>query len=806
MPLELLSPFIEEFIDWLKQKGKNKKMYHRYLEVCQNNTKALYPQWLPDGGYQLKTLDAFIPVQLRPDDISRSGTVSLKAALKDYQRLVVMGLAGAGKSTLAKYIAALLSYSLDGVETSVMKIRLKRELGLEPLFPIHVDLVACNDVSLEDVLFARACNSLDMEELVKNRMIEGNCFVIFDGLDEIIDSRRRMKVMREIADITNRYGDDNYFMVTTRPAGYNKRAVLGGAAGYRHYYLAEWTDDQQEQFIKRYYKLWSEMGWGNSHPIDWEERALDLIGIIHGNVGLRRLKNNPLMLSIITYLSFQGEVMPKQEYKVYEEIIRYLVDKKAQDDNDEKVTQTLFFVATLAFFMLEQEDREIISRHDLVGWLQKRGDNVDSNSIIEKMEEEWGVIVNVNEHSKGDPRYSFISQSFQVYLAAYAANRHSRFWKRLQQHLKNDYKGWEEVALMYASMSSTDEKILRVDQVIQVILPNAEMIPYQDQISWVKAGRCIARAGEAGKRSRWYEHVLKRLQELSYGNQEVNIQSVEVLCQIHPEGSEFILKRIMGHLAPDNNDYAIWTSLQQMNDSDAKQQLRHVIVEHIKNHSLSDRISLAKALALIGDDRLGRFVSLPHLSNHDRLLRIGMYPVTNFEYAKFIKETSYPPPSHWGSREYPAEKANHPVTHVSQQDAIEYCKWLTENSQLPTRLPSEEEWMYAANAGNSELKFPWESPRIGGVFLNFRGIIGDTTPVGIYFEGESPLGVLDMMGNVWEWTADKRKGKAVLKGGAWDTSREELEEGIGAARMERAEQKENNIGFRILQEYTREVD
>ena len=805
MPLELLSPFIEEAIDWVKRIRKNKEFRNQYLDACHGVTRNLRMDWLPDGGYRLNTMDVFVPVQLRLDNNTRAETISLKAALSDNHRLVIMGLAGAGKSTLSKYIAALLASCHDNIDTQAMENRLKRELGLKPLFPIHIDLTVCNNgMSLDEALFAKACNADNSTDLVRDELIGGNCFVIFDGLDEIIDSRRRMKVIREIADITNRYGDDNYFMVTTRPAGYNKKRVLSGTAGYRHYHLAEWTDDQQEQFIKRYYKLWSENGLENTQSIDWEERALDLIGIIHGNVGLRRLKNNPLMLSIITYLSFRGAVMPKQEYKVYEEIIRYLVEKKAQDDTDyEKVT---FFVATLAFFMLEQEDRETISRHDLVGWLQKRGNNVDSSNIIERMEEEWGVIVNVNENLKGEPRYSFISQSFQVYLAAYAANRHSRFWKRLQQHLKKDYKGWEEVALMYASMSSTDEKILRVDQVIQVILRNTEMIPYQDQISWVKAGRCIARAGEAGKRSRWYEHVLKRLQELSYGNQEVNIQSVEVLCQIHPEGSEFILRRIMGYLAPDNNDYAIWTSLQRMNDSDAKQQLRHVIVEHIKDYSLSDRISLAKALALIGDDRLGRFVSLPHLSNHDRLLRIGMYPVTNFEYAKFIKETSYPPPSHWGSREYPAEKANHPVTHISQQDAIEYCKWLTENSQFPTRLPSEEEWMYAANAGNSELKFPWESPRIGGVFLNFRGIIGGTTPVGIYFEGESPLGVLDMMGNVWEWTADKRKGKAVLKGGAWDTSREELEEGIGAARMERAERRENNIGFRILQEYTREVD
>ena len=183
MPLELLSPFIEEAIDLVKRRKKNKKLYNQYLDACHGVTRNLHQEWLPDGGYRLNTMDAFVPVQLRLDNNTRAETISLKAALSDNHRLVIMGLAGAGKSTLSKYIAALLASCHDNIDTRAMENRLKRELGLKPLFPIHIDLTVCNNgMSLDEALFAKACNAFNPTDLVRDELIDGNCFVIFSCL------------------------------------------------------------------------------------------------------------------------------------------------------------------------------------------------------------------------------------------------------------------------------------------------------------------------------------------------------------------------------------------------------------------------------------------------------------------------------------------------------------------------------------------------------------------------------------------------------------------------------------------------
>ncbi len=120
--------------------------------------------------------------------------------------------------------------------------------------------------------------------------------------------------------------------------------------------------------------------------------------------------------------------------------------------------------------------------------------------------------------------------------------------------------------------------------------------------------------------------------------------------------------------------------------------------------------------------------------------------VTNEAYAKFVSVTSRKPPVDWKDGVMPAKKGKYPVTNVSWFDASAYCKW------KGGRLPTEQEWEKAARGTDGRI-FPW-----GGDFdikkLNTLGEYGGTTPVGKFADGASPYGVLDMAGNVQEWTAD----------------------------------------------------
>ena len=121
--------------------------------------------------------------------------------------------------------------------------------------------------------------------------------------------------------------------------------------------------------------------------------------------------------------------------------------------------------------------------------------------------------------------------------------------------------------------------------------------------------------------------------------------------------------------------------------------------------------------------------------------------VTNAAYRRFVDtHPEIDPPDDWSLRRPPAGKLNHPVTYVSWFHADHYCKW------LGGRLPTEAEWEKAARGTGGGI-YPW-----GNTFdpekANFStGPFdrGRSRPVGATPAGNSPYGLSDMAGNVWEW-------------------------------------------------------
>lgn len=110
-----------------------------------------------------------------------------------------------------------------------------------------------------------------------------------------------------------------------------------------------------------------------------------------------------------------------------------------------------------------------------------------------------------------------------------------------------------------------------------------------------------------------------------------------------------------------------------------------------------------------------------------------------------------------------AAKAEHPVTHVSRTDCLEYCRW------SGTRLPTEAEWEKAAR-GTDERLYPWGNTPPTASICNHSMNVGDTTAIGTYPEASGPFGLEDVAGNVWEWTStgwhrypfDKNKTRTIM--------------------------------------------
>ncbi|MCA1576587.1 MAG: SUMF1/EgtB/PvdO family nonheme iron enzyme [Acidobacteria bacterium] len=126
--------------------------------------------------------------------------------------------------------------------------------------------------------------------------------------------------------------------------------------------------------------------------------------------------------------------------------------------------------------------------------------------------------------------------------------------------------------------------------------------------------------------------------------------------------------------------------------------------------------------------------------------------VTNAEYAEFLRETNRAAPSHWAGTRPSFGQENWPVVNVSYDDANAFAHWRSKRDGVTYRLPTEEEWEYAARNGERGDLYPW-----GADWKENAAVLKEATPapVGSRPDGKNRWGVVDLVGNVWEWTSSK---------------------------------------------------
>jgi formylglycine-generating enzyme required for sulfatase activity len=144
---------------------------------------------------------------------------------------------------------------------------------------------------------------------------------------------------------------------------------------------------------------------------------------------------------------------------------------------------------------------------------------------------------------------------------------------------------------------------------------------------------------------------------------------------------------------------------------------------------------------------------------HVNVFAIARAPVTNAEFEEFVDATSHAM-SKW--RRGPA---SHPAEGLSWADAVAYCRWLSVSTGKIYRLPDEREWEKAARGAQGRT-WPWgdtdEATRANVREAGRRG----TCPVGDFAGGATPEGLIDLIGNVREWTNTWADGR-VLRGGSY---------------------------------------
>lgn len=198
----------------------------------------------------------------------------------------------------------------------------------------------------------------------------------------------------------------------------------------------------------------------------------------------------------------------------------------------------------------------------------------------------------------------------------------------------------------------------------------------------------------------------------------------------------------------------------------------------------NEMVDIPAGSFMMGSDA-GNADSKPAHSVDVKAFQIDKFEVPNADFQIFVTASGYKTDAEkagekgWSA--FAQGKDNYPVVKVSWNDANAFCTWAGE------RLPTEAEWEYAAR-GAKATAYPYgndyDAKKQNGKDSGLRG----TTAVGSYPDGASPAGVLDMSGNVAEWTGSKPEhypgnttnsklytdGAYILRGGGWFSPAEQL--------------------------------
>ncbi|MFK7803099.1 MAG: SUMF1/EgtB/PvdO family nonheme iron enzyme [Anaerolineae bacterium] len=161
------------------------------------------------------------------------------------------------------------------------------------------------------------------------------------------------------------------------------------------------------------------------------------------------------------------------------------------------------------------------------------------------------------------------------------------------------------------------------------------------------------------------------------------------------------------------------------------------------------RFSMGSSL----NDHVANQNEMPQRDEYLDTFYISRYPVTNREYKLFVDDTGHRKPSHWLNQGKLVLQENHPVVCVSFEDAKDYCNWVSAQENQLFRLPTEKEWEKAARGNKDSRQYPW-----GDKWKTYRCNTKEsghsaTTPVTEYEKHQENIyGVIDFIGNVWEWT------------------------------------------------------
>jgi len=710
-------------------------------------------------------------------------TVSVNEALEAYSHLVVLGDPGSGKTTLLRYLALLYARDLaegDGLVTHRLGLAESGRLPvLVPLRKLAAYLKTHRPADdgtegcallLEHLRQLLAGDRVELPPHFFDSYLEaGNAVVLLDGLDEVADPDLRRRVARLVEAFTAAYPACR-FIVTSRIVGYSGAARLGG--DFTSTTVRDFSDADIVQFLRNWHLAVAvgEMGPGPDAQARAEAQTQQLLSAIQTNERVRELALNPLLLTVIALVHRDRVKLPDRRAELYAEAVDVLLGKWDEARGVQEVAilpdrtfdagDKRLLLQRLALTMHEAQQKEIAAE-DLRRLLSDYfgGMLIDSEEVsrtvdrfLKVVEERTGLLA-----ARGEGVYGFSHLTFQEYLAALAMAARDDYVAYTLAHCGDPW--WREAILLEAGFLSIQSRE-RVTRLIQAVADwKKEPAPYHNL---VLAAEMLRDAGSSRVEGELEAEVQRRLRR---GVETPPPLSKRLLGRFGPSPRAWIEQRSAAMEALTRAGAGYWT----------------------QPYGEPEWVTIPTGEFWMGESDKARRVQVD-------AFMIAKTPITDAQYELFVKATNHETPEHWEDGRPRRDKMSHPVVNVSWYDAVAYCEWLSKVTGKAVRLPAEAEWEKAARGDRDKREYPWgesfEATRCNSYGLG----LGSTTPVGIFPEGASPYGVLDLSGNVFEWTGSE--DRAVLRGGSFGNNERLVRCSYRSGRGPNS--RSFSIGFRVV--------
>jgi formylglycine-generating enzyme required for sulfatase activity len=664
----------------------------------------------------------------------RAQPMPLEEALRS-RRLVIEGKPGGGKTTFVRWIAWMLcrptgppsDFPLQGLPLLVRISELDQYIAKTldaraPGDPAH-------DADARWIAHFLASQGWGLDEAFFREKLEAeNTVLLLDGLDEAASQTRREKIVQMFQTAAAQCGC--HIVVTTRPGAHEGRTTLAG-------FEIATIDDLDGPGIDGFLMQWCRWLKGGDEPA-----AQAYYAELHPAVAvpsIRLLARNPLMLTALAVLHLRRHRLPEQRAQLYEQIMDWLAEQAVERSGQQwKKEDLLARFGKLALAMQEWKGGQKlqIGVDTAAGLLTAKGESIDPvRCFLEEAQRVSGIVT-----LRGG-EIAFWHRSFQEYLAArtLAGLLDSRLWRRSPKFLYSP-EGREVLPLVAGYMAASARE--RLDALIERLTSHA--------VSQKTLERRAHAAGVLG-------NMLADLAPTSYALSKASAQAYGALSHavmaIFEKGKARNIGLKTRVAAAEALDQARQSRLRMPGDA---------------NYWVDFR---GRKFTMRGDPEAYR--SLPKRAVSLGTFSIGKFPVTVWEYGRYLDDTLASAPEDWDAQ---AIHPSRPATSVTWYDAKRYCEWASRRWDIRCGLPSDEQWEFAARGAEGRI-YPWGGvdPEPDEHRANFNRMVREPTPVGMFPEGSTPEGVADMAGNVWEWTrSDFEDGHKSVRGASFSLAAADL--------------------------------